>query len=124
MTGIEGGQRISLSGWEGGTSGVRVGKESRKRVFEKLQRTLRRVRIELPGHGVKPTCRITSTFWTTCPEFRSAEIDRWMERRGEKPWARGKPPRYEAELVSLDGDTACVRIVLTGMSDLKGTSDQ
>ena len=117
MTGIHDDQRIGLTGWQGGTSGFRVGKESRKRVFETLQKTLRRVRVALPGHGVQPTCRITSTFWTTCPEFRSAEIGRWMERRGEKPWAGGKPPRYEAELVSVDGDTACVRIVLTGISD-------
>ena len=90
---------------------MRVGKESRRRVFEPFRKTLRRVRVELPGQGVQPTCRITSTFWTTCPEFRSAEIGRWMTQRGEKPWARGNPPRYEAELVALDGGTATVRIV-------------
>ena len=83
MTGIHADQRISLTGWQGGTSGLRVGKESRQRVFMPYQNTLRRVRFELPGHGEKAQCRITSTYWTTCPEFRSAEIGRWMERRGE-----------------------------------------
>ncbi len=113
MTGIHGDQKISLTGWQGGTSGLRVGKESRQRVLLPFQTTLRRVWIDLPGHGVKPQCRITSAFWTTCPEFRCAEIGRWMEWRGEKPWERGKPPRYEAEVVSMDGDSATVRIVLS-----------
>lgn len=111
MTGIGVNQRISLTGWHGGTSGLRVSKVSRQRVFEPLIKTLKRVRIELPGHRVQPTCRITSSFWTKCPEFRSAEIGRWMEQRGDKPWTRGKPPGYEAKLVSIDGDTATVRIV-------------
>ena len=104
-------QRIGLTGWQGGTAGFRVGAESRSRVLEPYKRTLRRVQVELPGHGTRPCCRIRATFWTTCPELRSAEIGRWMEQRGDKPWPQGKPPRYEAELITTVNDTATVRIV-------------
>lgn len=102
---------IELSGWQGATSGLRVSAESRSRVFEPLKGELSQVQVVLPGHPVQPLCRVTSTFWTTCPELRSAEIGRWMVARGEKPWPRGHPPRYEAELVGVDGATTSIRII-------------
>lgn len=111
MTTLPVGQRINLTGWQGGTSGFRVGAESKTRALVPLRRTLRKVRVELPGYVTPLICRITPTFWTTCPEFRSAEIGRWMEQLGEKPWPEGKPPRFEAQLVAIDGSTATIRIV-------------
>lgn len=107
---MEKGQKLILSGWQGATSGLRVDAESRRRVFLPLKGVLRRVQVVLPGHGVQPCCRLTPTFWTTCPEFRSAEIGKWMENRGDKPWLRGNPPRYSAELVVGSGETAEIRI--------------
>ena len=111
MTVSDGDQTIYLTGWQGETTGFRVGRESKRRVFEPIQKTLRQVRIELPGHWEQPTCRITPTFWTTCPEFRSAEIGRWMLQLGHKPWRKGKPPRYEARFVEMVDGTVTVRIV-------------
>ena len=105
------GQRFNLTGWQGGTSGFRVAVESRGRVFEPLQRTLRHVQVVMPGREGPTHCQVTTTFWTTCPELRSAEIGHWMERRGDKPWAKGKPPRYEAELIAINEDTVSIRIV-------------
>ena len=102
---------LELSGWQGATAGLRVAAESKQRVFEPLRGMAHRVQVELPGHGVQPLCRITSTFWTSCPEIRSAEIGRWMVARGDKPWPHGRPPRYEAELVEVDGVTMSIRIV-------------
>ncbi len=104
------GQKLTLSGWQGATSGLRVDAESRRRVFLPFKGVLRHVLVVLPGHGEQPRCRLTRTFWTTCPEFRSAEIGKWMENRGDKPWPRGNPPRYSAEFVSGSGETAEVRV--------------
>lgn len=111
MTTLPVGQRFNLTGWQGGTSGFRIDLESRSRVFEPLQNTLRHVQVVLPGRETPTHCRITPTFWTTCPEFRSDEIGRWMVRRGEKPWEKGRPPRYEAELVVVDDGTTGICIV-------------
>ena len=102
---------LGLKGWQGGTTGFRVDADSRRRVLQPLKRTLRRVRIELPGHAAQPLCDVSPTFWTTCPEFRSAEIGRWMTKRGDKPWPPGSPPTYEAELVMAAGDTVTIRVL-------------
>lgn len=39
----------------------------------------------------------SETFWTTCPELRSAVIGRWMLDLGVIPWAKGKPPEFDLE---------------------------
>ena len=103
-------QRIDIAGWTGGTSGLRVRKESRERVLRPLQGRLRQVRLELPGLAGAAYCRVTPTFWTTCPSLRSVEIGRWMAARGDMPWPYRRPPRYGAELVRMDGDTATIRV--------------
>ena len=86
-------QKLRLTGWMGGTTGLRVDAESRRRVLLPLKPTLQGVHIELPGHPARPFCHVSSTFWTTCPEFRSAEIGRWMAHRDDKPWPHGNPPK-------------------------------
>ena len=103
-------QHLALSGWQGSVSGLRVDAESRRRVFLPLKGVLRSVRLVLPGHAVQPRCTLSPTFWTTCPEFRSAEIGRWMEKRGDKPWPLGNPPQYTAVLLAGSGKTAEIRI--------------
>ena len=111
MTTLPVGQRIQLTGWQGGTSGFRIGAESRRRMFGPFKNTLRQVQVELPGHGTPLSCPITPIFWTTCPELRSADIGRWMQRSGDKPWPEGRPPRYEAELIAINAGTAIIRII-------------
>ena len=106
------GQELVLTGWQGGTSGLRVGAETRRRLFLPLKGRIRRVRVVLPGYDAEPCCRVTATFWTTCPELRSAEIGRWMESRGDRPWADRQPPRYSAELAVGSGETAVIRILV------------
>ena len=104
-------RELRLTGWMGGTTGLRVDAESRRRVLLPLRPTLQGVHIELPGHPAQSFCRVSRTFWTTCPEFRSAEISRWMAQRGDKPWPHRNPPTYQAELVESDGRTATIRIL-------------
>ena len=79
------GQELTLNGWQGGTFGLRVDAESRRRVFLPLKGVLRQVQVVLPGHGVQLCCRLTPNFWTTCSEFRSAEgavtVTGWCQLR-------------------------------------------
>ena len=105
------GKTLTLTGWQGGTSGLRVAAESRRKVLLPLKRTLRRVRLVLPDHGQPPVCDVSASFWTSCPELRSAEIGRWMIARRDKPWPPRNPPTYEAELVAIEGGMATIRIV-------------
>lgn len=110
-------RQLNLSGWQGATSGLRVDAESRRTVFLPLKDRLRRVHLILPGHEERPCCSLTPAFWTNCPEFRSAEVGRWMEARGDKPWPHRRPPKYRADLVMGSGDAAEVRVVETVAPD-------
>ena len=38
---------------------------------------------------------ISRSFWRLCSELRSAEIGRWMLRKGLAPWPKGRPPVFE-----------------------------
>ena len=107
---MKGGRRVILTGWQGGTAGLRVSADSRRDVFLPLRKTLRCVQVELPGGASRVECRITPAFWRKCPQFRSGEIGRWMEERGDKPWPSWRPPRYNAEFVLLNACKARVRV--------------
>ena len=108
---------LILSGWQGTTSGLRIDAETRRKVFLPFKDQLRMVHLFLPGHEAQPCFRLKQTFWTTCPEFRSAEIGKWMDARGDKPWPHRRPPKYRAELVVGNGDAAEVHIVETEAPD-------
>lgn len=108
------GQRVKLSGWSNGQTsgyGLSVNRECRERVFKPLKGKLHQVQVVLPGHDVQPCCRISETFWTTCPEVRSVQIGQWMKNRGDTPWPPRNPPRYIGELVVGSGGTAELRIL-------------
>ena len=57
-----------------------------------------KVTLELPASddSVTVTINVSDSFWRGCCELRSAQIGRWMEGRGERPWPSGQPPKYEA----------------------------
>lgn len=63
-----------------------------------LFETCDEVTLELPGSDgpVTVTINVSDSFWRDCCELRSVQIGRWMESRGERPWPRGQPPKYEA----------------------------
>jgi len=52
--------------------------------------------------GVFHTFKLSSTFWTTCPEFRGKAIKGWLLSHKLIPWPKGKPPILE--LVPLGGN--------------------
>ena len=91
---------IMVSGWKGGTGGFRVPKKH-MRLFKKHRTWLTRhdLVVHLPGVCQPLKIRLSLSFWSTCHEMRSAEIGRWMRRRGEAPWPKNRPPTYQATLI-------------------------
>ena len=81
---------MRATGWKGGTYGVRVGQQNAAKFFRK---NWSGIIVEIGGRPHYYALR--STFWTTCPEFRGAEIGDWLEANGLAPWRSGEPPDLE-----------------------------
>lgn len=89
---------VQLTGWQGGTSGLRM----RPRDRDYLPSGSSSVTLELPKRdksSIRIECTLSPSFWDGCSEIRSAEIEKWMEERGEKPWVKNNPPKYQAEII-------------------------
>lgn len=54
---------------------------------------------------------LTSSFWSTCPEFKSCEIGKWMKKRKDAPWPYRKPPKYIAELSTADDGAVKIKVL-------------
>lgn len=80
---------MKVKAWKGGGYGIRVGKPNAAKSFPK-----RWTRIFVIMGGQSHTFKLTSTFWTTCPEFRGKTVERWLGKRNAKFWAYGKPPVF------------------------------
>lgn len=79
----------------GGGYGLRVGRRNRDAYFD---RTWKTVLVEMPDMPGQPLeFPLTRTFWTSCPELRSAVFGKWMIDLGLAPWPRGAPPRIQVE---------------------------
>ena len=90
---------LVLSGWYGGSWGLRVHARYTS-IFDERRERLEQepVVVDLPGMNSPIRVRLSSSFWRRCPEIRSAMIGRWMRSRGDAPWENGRPPRYRASL--------------------------
>lgn len=49
------------------------------------------------GGSKEVVISLSPSFWRNCPEFRSAEIGRWLLDEGHAPWPKGKPPIFTME---------------------------
>ncbi|MDR1219449.1 MAG: hypothetical protein LBK73_07560 [Treponema sp.] len=92
---------MEVSAWKshkhGGTYGIRVGVENRRRFFNPLWKE-----IEVEIDGTPHTFQLTSTFWSTCPEFRDSgatAIQDWLRCNYEILWPYRRPPRFALEVV-------------------------
>lgn len=74
--------------WKGGTYGVRVGKPNAQKNFDKSWAI---IKVNIDGKFYE--FKLTSTFWTTCPEFRGGPIPAWFSRNKLGKWPKGKPHR-------------------------------
>lgn len=83
--------------WKGGTFGIRVGSKNAQQYF-KPGWTHIEVKIGNNFHYFN----LSTTFWTTCPEFRGKEIGDWLHRQSLAPWSRGNPPKLH--LIPLGGN--------------------
>jgi len=83
-----------VSAWQGGTYGIRVGRENAQKWFSKEWTS---IDVEIDGRMY--TFALSPTFWTTCPEFRGGPIPHWLEKHGQLSWPKRNPPQFE--LISL-----------------------
>ena len=81
---------MRVTGWKGGTYGIRVGKANAEDYFSRDRRT-----IEVEIDGRFHVFALSDTFWTTCPEFRGAVIGHWLQHNGLAPWPSRRPPELE-----------------------------
>lgn len=90
-----------VTGWRGGTYGLRV-LSAGYSIFLQHQGRLEQevLFVELPGTSAPLRIKrnLSRSFWRSCPEVRAAKIGQWMRSRGDAPWPSGKPPRYRAYL--------------------------
>ena len=93
-------ENFVVTGWRGGTWGLRVLKAGRG-IFRRHQRRLEQEELVVVLQGACTPLRLNlcDSFWNRCPEVRSAKIGQWMRSRGDAPWQPYKPPRYCAYLV-------------------------
>lgn len=68
--------------------GLRISAGDRDRFFD---RGWNRVVVDLDDDG-SAEVSLSPSFWRTCVELRSAEVGRWLLRRGLAPWPNGDPP--------------------------------
>jgi hypothetical protein len=90
------GEWMLATGWKGGTYGVWVGPENAARYFNRSW-----THIHVLINGRYHEFALTSTFWTSCPEFRGAAIREWFLQEKIAPWPYRQPPRLV--LTSLGG---------------------
>lgn len=79
-----------VSAWYGGTYGIRVGKRNAQEYFSK---EWSEISVEIDGEVY--SFKLSSTFWTTCPEFRGKPITNWFKKLNATKWPKGNPPRFE-----------------------------
>ena len=98
-------QEITLTAWSNSTSdkpnGFSISEGTRNRLFKPLKSRLIRegVIIELPSVESLPLpLDRKPKFWSTCPEFISHKIGKWIIEQGDDSWPEGERPKYTAEL--------------------------
>ena len=86
-----------VSAWQGGTYGIRVGKENAQKWFQK---DWTNIEVEIDGRKYK--FDLSPAFWTTCPVFTGGPIPRWLEMHGHLSWPKRNPPKFE--LIVIEGN--------------------
>ena len=111
---------FTLTAWSNSGSdkpnGFSVSKKAddRDRLFKRLksQSSRMEVIIELPsGEALWFSRPETSLFWSTCPEFISSKIGKWIIEQGDAPWPEGERPKYIAELSTADDGAVKIKVL-------------
>jgi len=80
---------MKVTAWRGASFGIRFGPNSRAQI----ERDWGSIRVKIDG--IVHLFKLTSTFWTTCPEIRGDAIGQFLLSRGLAPWHKGQPPVLE-----------------------------
>ena len=59
------------------------------------------LRLDLPN-GNSIQVDLSPSFARKCPEFRRAEIGRWLKSAGHAPWPERKPPKFHLQQLKKD----------------------
>lgn len=109
---------FTLTAWSNSSSdkpnGFSISEDDRDRLFVPLKSQLIQegVDIEFPsGESLRLSLDETPSFWSTCPEFRSHEIGKWIIKQGDAPWPEGKRPKYIAKLSAADTGAIKIKIL-------------
>src|SRR5262245_2230007 len=78
---------MKVTGWKGGTYGVRISSADVSRYFDPSWPS---VVVELDGEA--HTFSLSPAFWRRCAEIRGAAIGRWLLARKLAPWPHREPP--------------------------------
>jgi hypothetical protein len=81
---------MEVTAWKGATYGIRVGKNNVGQYFMSGTKT---IDVEIDRNVC--TFPLSSTFWTTCPEFRGKSIGVWLRKNNLIPWPKGQPPKLK-----------------------------
>lgn len=65
-----------------------------------LDRSWSEVTLDLPNGISGLRVPLSASFWSDCPELRSAEIGKWLIAAGYGRWSRGNPPAFTLIQVS------------------------
>jgi hypothetical protein len=85
---------MEVTAWKGGTYGIRVGKNNVRQYFVSGTKS---VDVEIDGHVY--AFPLSSTFWTTCPEFRGKPVGAWLRKNNLIPWPKRQPPKLKLLLL-------------------------
>jgi hypothetical protein len=80
---------MKVTAWRGATFGIRFGPNARAQI----KRDWRSIGVKIDG--TVHLFKLTSTFWTTCPEIRGNAIGHFLLSRDLAPWRKGHPPVLE-----------------------------
>jgi len=91
---------FELTGWKGGSYGLKISCADRDKHFPHQQKTIRLILAMPGGRTWQARANIDKpSFWNgTCREMIGQKIGEWMHAVGAAPWPKGKPPKFGAHL--------------------------
>jgi hypothetical protein len=97
---------MTWTGWNNGNRhstgagyGFKIDAPDRERYFKAEWPC---VTVELPKPLGKIAVEVNvdkKSFWADCGELISEDIGRWMLDQGFAPWAKGRPPKFDVQLL-------------------------
>jgi len=75
--------------------GLRIKQKDRDKFFQKNWKSINIIINSKQSINVK----LSKSFWKECIELRSSAIGKWMIDNELAPWSKGKPSKFNMELI-------------------------